>query len=287
MKVREMFWWAVTNFAPDFVLKIDDDCYVNLKVMLGVADTSQKSRMYWGTMAENMPIIRNRQNRNHEAHLPAKMRIFPPYASGAGYMVSADIARYIAKPPLEPLTMRNEDAYVGVSLLPYNITRVHSDLVFAHGVMICTAVEDIGVVHYVKDKNGQDCMNDLHEIIGSNNGTEVCNSRFCGPMVCDFPKPHNHKKCAAENTEKGKVAAWVINDAHKACEGNSEGIEKISFQDGIKGIECCRQLCDQTCGCAAVDYFKGTLWCTLYPRSCTNAPRHGNDQPSSWKRVPA
>ena len=33
-KVREMFAWAVLNYHPIQVLKVDDDCYVSVKTMV-------------------------------------------------------------------------------------------------------------------------------------------------------------------------------------------------------------------------------------------------------------
>ena len=44
--------------------------------------------------------------------------------SGAGYMFSCDLVHVVSSPMLKPVTMLNEDAYMGLVLLPFNITRI-------------------------------------------------------------------------------------------------------------------------------------------------------------------
>lgn len=57
--------------------------------------------------------------------------VFPPYASGGGYVLSRDLVVLVAFPQVEPVLMTNEDAYLGIVLLPYNVIRLHQEEVRA------------------------------------------------------------------------------------------------------------------------------------------------------------
>lgn len=54
-----------------------------------------------------------------------------------------------------------------------------------------------------------------------------------------------------------------------ACEGNSQGIVRLSGVDGIS-FDQCTQRCDNTNGCEAIDYFTQTGWCNTFAVSCDN-----------------
>jgi hypothetical protein len=54
--------------------------------------------------------------------------------SGAGYALSVDVATAYSHPPVEPIKMLNEDAYLGLALLPYNVRRVSSAGIFPNGI---------------------------------------------------------------------------------------------------------------------------------------------------------
>ena len=73
-------------------------------------------------------------------------------------------------------------------------------------------------------------------------------------------------------------------DEKKACEGNTEEINRFSYMEDIKGIKCCRQLCDETCGCTAIDYYARTMWCSLYKKQCKVAYK-SIDWASSHRRT--
>jgi hypothetical protein len=99
---------------------------------------------------------------------------FPPYASGGGYVLTADLVKIVALPPVEPVLMTNEDAYLGIVMLPFNVKRVHQEEVWPHGLRGgCRDGAGIKSIHYVKaSKSDYGCMAEINTNISK--GLQVC-----------------------------------------------------------------------------------------------------------------
>ena len=147
----------------------------------------------------------------------------------------------------------------------------------AHAHYNNNAGDQIQLVHYVKALD-HPCMVSMHENI--TNGEKVCRSKSCGPVEhCEIKHPH--KKCTPKPGDK---AAWVEVSGAAACETNDDPgvkIERISYQE-LEGFDCCKRLCEETCGCIAVDYFWDTGWCSLYDKVCST-PKTVKDGASVWR----
>ena len=195
-KVRVVMQWVINDRNVDFVAKFDDDCYVNVRTLLKeVGKLPGKERVYFGQMLSGGKVLRT--SRNAEPNLPRSMDWYPPYASGAGYMLSADLVKTIAFPGVRLLDMINEDAHLGIVLLPFDIKRVSTRKIHAYGLSSCTQLDDVIAVHYVKDKTTHDCMTELHK--NATSGKDVCKSRYCGPVVCEEEFPRRKKRCNVDS----------------------------------------------------------------------------------------
>jgi hypothetical protein len=51
------------------------------------------------------------------------MKTFPPYASGCFTIVSSDLAKLLAKPPMLPIKMVNDDAFFGILFSPFEVKK--------------------------------------------------------------------------------------------------------------------------------------------------------------------
>jgi hypothetical protein len=101
---------ALMNVAnADFVMKADDDIYLHAerfcKDLKGLVTTQEH---YWGFFHNKSFVVRlegvkfSEPSQNDcQHHLP--------YASGCGYVVTRNLARYIAAPPVPLREFRNED----------------------------------------------------------------------------------------------------------------------------------------------------------------------------------
>ena len=57
-KVRRSFLWVAQSTISQYVLKVDDDAYVNVPVMIKEIKTLPPSRVYYGSLMKKVPILR-------------------------------------------------------------------------------------------------------------------------------------------------------------------------------------------------------------------------------------
>ena len=106
--------WVANNCRPKYVLKTDDDCYVNIPYILPWLDELPPSVKYVGKRNDGMPVIRDPSHRNHvpkEQHPESEYR---PYCAGGGYMLSGDVIKQLSRAAKNIPQIINEDAYMGM-----------------------------------------------------------------------------------------------------------------------------------------------------------------------------
>lgn len=123
--------WSHETLKPKYVLKTDDDCFVNLKILSRLlrenADVVRTDRpLYVGNVRWESRVIRDPSNRWYVPERALGATLYPPYGSGAGYLLDGealsrfvDVAKYVKPFP-------NEDAYVGVVLRTANVRPLQS-----------------------------------------------------------------------------------------------------------------------------------------------------------------
>lgn len=219
VKIQATFQWVIAHVRADFVGKFDDDCYVSVGALLTQLSTLPKERLYFGKMMGGGPIQHDK-GRNSEPNMPVGVNWFPPYASGGGgYVLSWDLVQTVAFPPVKLLDMVNEDGHLGIVLLPFDIHRVTTSHIYPYGVHRsdtgCIDSTKMISIHYVKDKAEDDCMADIHYNVS--HAFPICESRFCGPVNCNFSLPRPKQKEKRQRRGEGCPAKlsgmWVTNVA--------------------------------------------------------------------------
>ncbi|GAB4818463.1 hypothetical protein N2152v2_005509 [Parachlorella kessleri] len=111
---------AAADPATTHVLKVDDDSYVHVDRLLGELASLPRQRLYWGFMEDpGGSPHRNPSSQWYVAPEEWPSERYPPWAHGAGYVLSADLAREIAAgAAVKPLPDRDrlfklEDVSVG------------------------------------------------------------------------------------------------------------------------------------------------------------------------------
>eukprot|EP00079_Xenopus_tropicalis_P018743 XP_004920925.1 PREDICTED: beta-1,3-galactosyltransferase 5-like [Xenopus tropicalis] len=118
LKVMHGLQWAAGTCQPRYILKTDDDCFVNTERLPAFLALSNQLRegLYVGSTfsREKRVVIRDPSSKWYVSKQSYDPDTYPPYASGIGYVLSLDVAKTVlavaqATPPI-PM----EDAYVGI-----------------------------------------------------------------------------------------------------------------------------------------------------------------------------
>lgn len=117
LKVSHGLAWA-SHRQPSYVLKTDDDCFVNLPLLLHFLLESNpiKDHLYAGRVRWSAPVVRDPNSRWFVSSKDFKAARFAPYASGAGYVLSLDVLKQFAEFSSVVGVFPNEDAFVGTVL---------------------------------------------------------------------------------------------------------------------------------------------------------------------------
>ncbi|CDJ40984.1 hypothetical protein, conserved [Eimeria tenella] len=130
IKSATMIQWVATS-CPEakFVVKADTDTLVNLEVMVPyLKKMESKGDIALGVRLDRMPIITSEKHRNYQDPLVFSRPTFPPYLSGACYIVSGSLVQKLSTVLSQVPRVRNEDTFLGMcmeklGIEPTNIAR--------------------------------------------------------------------------------------------------------------------------------------------------------------------
>ena len=108
----------------NYLLKVDDDTFVNLPAVLEDLDNANyRSGLYWGFFDGRAPVFKSGQWAEPDYVLCDR---YVPYALGGGYVLSANLVNYLARNAPDLHLFSSEDVSVGTWLAPLrNVHRVH------------------------------------------------------------------------------------------------------------------------------------------------------------------
>lgn len=122
-RTLEGFKYALQNFRFSYLMKCDDDSFVDLPRLLSeLQERPRRDRLYWGEMVGSSPI--NGYGKYQETRWSV-CDYYVPYALGGGYIVSRDLVELVVGQAEHLLKFHCEDSSVGAWLAPYNIERRH------------------------------------------------------------------------------------------------------------------------------------------------------------------
>ncbi|CDJ30359.1 MGC83622 protein, related [Eimeria mitis] len=110
-------WMAASCPEAKFLVKADTDTLVNLDVMIPyLIKVENKGDLALGYRLDNMPLITSEKSRNYQDPLVFPRKVFPPYLSGACYIVSGSLIQKVVRVLPEVPRVRNEDTFLGMCL---------------------------------------------------------------------------------------------------------------------------------------------------------------------------
>ena len=114
--------------SAKFVLKTDDDMYINLPNLLKELRLIERPKYFFCYVFKGAPPVRDKNSKWYTSIEEYKYSYFPKYCSGTAYAFSANIATdiYESSKRIKPLKM--EDVYVtGILAQNLNISLIYGD----------------------------------------------------------------------------------------------------------------------------------------------------------------
>ena len=131
LKMSVVLHWVAT-FCPEarHVIKVDQDTFVNLPLLLDVLEllSAKRSRFVLGRKHRNTkpPVLRSGKWKVSKDDYP--FPLFPRYVYGHSYVISGDAIKLLRDVSQRMPVVPNEDAYVtGILPKSANVTRLYSD----------------------------------------------------------------------------------------------------------------------------------------------------------------
>lgn len=115
-KVQHGMTWAAESCRSQFVLKTDDDCFVNTKILVEflMRYNHQTTNLYVGHKMRSQEVVRDPESKWYVSWKDYPRDSYPPYASGIGYLLSFDVVQRVARRTSFHHPFPVEDAYMGV-----------------------------------------------------------------------------------------------------------------------------------------------------------------------------
>ena len=113
-KTMNSLEWIAENCQARFVLKTDDDCFVNIFKVLPWLQNLPSHHRYIGRVNNEMPVIRDPKHRNYVSVAEHKDNYYKPYCAGGGYILRSSIIRNVTTMGKKIKQIINEDAYMGM-----------------------------------------------------------------------------------------------------------------------------------------------------------------------------
>ena len=113
-KILSGMAWLSKNCVPKYLLKSDDDVFVNIFQLLPWISTLSPAVVYAGKGHWTMPVIRDPKHRNFVSRQDHPDDVYKPYCAGGAYILAGNILKNVtaASPKVRPI--RNEDARMGM-----------------------------------------------------------------------------------------------------------------------------------------------------------------------------
>lgn len=128
-KSLAMLQW-VRDYCSDarFVLKTDDDMYINLPNLINELLKRRESRFFFCYVFQGAPPVRDKNSKWYTSSEEYKHEYFPKYCSGTAYSFSANIALVLFENHKGIKLLKLEDVYITGLLAKYlNIPLIHGE----------------------------------------------------------------------------------------------------------------------------------------------------------------
>ena len=158
LKLQMGFEWSVMHCNYKYLLKADDDVFVNIQNLFRFIDakSTPKTKLYAGNVQYAATVFRS--GRYGVSIAEYQKKLYPRYCSGGGFILSVDVVRKMMENFANVIPMKIDDAYVGELALKSGVDVLHVNMFRMYEK--CEYNELLIVHHPVK---GRICMEKLFE----------------------------------------------------------------------------------------------------------------------------
>lgn len=128
LKTISALEWVDQNCPKaKFVLKTDDDMFINVPKLMSFLDKHKKDkRVIFGRLAKKWKPIRNKKSKYYVSSGQFSAIIFPPFTTGPAYVMSADVIHELYVRALQQTYLKLEDVFTtGIVAQQLGIKRIH------------------------------------------------------------------------------------------------------------------------------------------------------------------
>lgn len=167
LKTISMLEW-VDNYCPKaaFVLKTDDDMYINVNRLLTFIEKHKpEQRAIYGRLAKKWKPIRNKKSKYYISPQQYKPAVFPDFTTGPAYLLPARLSKELYSAALNHTYFKLEDVFVtGIVANGLKIKRVHIPEFLNKRVSLTPCSVQRGIsIHMVKGAEQYDLWKKQHD----------------------------------------------------------------------------------------------------------------------------
>ncbi|XP_016984084.2 acetylgalactosaminyl-O-glycosyl-glycoprotein beta-1,3-N-acetylglucosaminyltransferase [Drosophila rhopaloa] len=111
-----------------YILKTDDDMFINVPKLLNFLDKHKDKRTIYGRLAKKWKPIRNKKSKYYVAVDQFAAGVFPSFTTGPAYVLTGDIVHELYVRSLKTVYLKLEDVFTtGIVAKSLNIKRVQAN----------------------------------------------------------------------------------------------------------------------------------------------------------------
>lgn len=114
--------YTSSKFASDFVLKCDEDVYINVPRLIYLLKTKYAYTFIYGGVTHHADPVREKGKRHYIPYSDYPLSIFPPYTKGAFYVISGNLIDSFLTTSTRIKRFSLDDAYPGVVMRIHGIS---------------------------------------------------------------------------------------------------------------------------------------------------------------------
>lgn len=146
--------WSLRHCQAKYILKTDEDCFVNVLSLVEWLQeyhmTNGSKPLYTGNIQKGMEVVRDKSHRYYVSGMDYNKHIYPPYASGGGYIFSASLLPQLLAATKKVSAIPVEDACFGLYMQHVGVKPVHNNRILPY--VFCdsykTTLNERPICHY-------------------------------------------------------------------------------------------------------------------------------------------